>query len=78
MTITYDFEKIKKKSEFFSDFRGGDGPSSRFFERAPTFTNFLRLDSDRTSQGLQFSPYDAHSVVLAQKLLRNYEKITTK
>jgi len=53
MTITYDFDKIKKKdSENFSDFRGGDGPSSRFFERASTFSNFFRLDSDRTSQGL--------------------------
>ena len=44
--------KLKKKSENFSDFRGGDGPSNRFFERAPTFTNFLRLDPDRTGQGL--------------------------
>ena len=43
---------LKKKSENFVDFRGGDGPSNRFFERAPTFTNFLRRDSDRTSQEL--------------------------
>ena len=49
------WEKIFKKS---SDFGGGDGPSNRFFERAPTFTNFLRLAFDRPSQDLQFEPYD--------------------
>ena len=40
------------------DFGGGDRPSSRLFKRAPTFTNFLQLDSDRTGQGLQFALYD--------------------
>ena len=48
-----DSEKIQKKiSKNLSDFGGGDGPSNRFFERASTFSNFLRFDSDRTSQGL--------------------------
>ena len=66
------WENLRKNSENFSDFRGGDGPSSLFFERASTLSNFLRLDSDRTNQGLLFAPYDGHSVALAQKLLRNY------
>ena len=60
--------KFEKKSKNFSDFRGGDAPSSRFFERASTFSNFLRLDSDRTSQGLQFALYDGLKVAKAQKL----------
>ena len=68
---------LKKKSEF-SDFWGDDGPLRRFFERASTFLNFLRLVSDRSSLGLQFEPYDDLTVAYAQKLLRNYEKITTK
>ena len=68
-------EKILKKN---SDFWGGDGPSNRFFENAPTFTNFWRLDPDRPNQDLQFEPYDGHSVALAQTLLRYYEIFMTK
>ena len=67
-----------QKLKNYSDFRGGDGPSSRFFERASTFLNFLRLVSDRSNLGLQFEPYDDLTVAYAQKLLHNYEKITTK
>ena len=46
------WENWEKISKNFSDFGGGDGPSNRFFERASTLSNFLRLDSDRTNQGL--------------------------
>ena len=70
-----NWEKIFKN---FSVFGGGDGPSNRFFERAPTFTNFLRLDSDRISRGLQFALYDGLKVAKAQKLLRNYEIFMVK
>ena len=73
---------IRSKSENFfkkiSDFGGGDGLSNRFFERFHTFPYFLRLDSDRTGQGLQFAPYDSLGVDWGQKLLRNYEKFMTK
>ena len=72
------WENLKKNSENVLDFRVGDGPSNRFFERAPTFTNFWRLDSDRPNQDLQFEPYDGHSVALAQKLSPNYEIFMTK
>ena len=44
--------KLKKNSKKKSDFGGGNGPSNRFFERFPAFPNFLRLDPDRTDQGL--------------------------
>ena len=46
------WENWQKISKNFSDFEGGDGPSNRFFEKASTLSNFLRLDSDRTNQGL--------------------------
>ena len=70
-----NWEKIFKK---ISDFGGGDGPSNRFFERFQTFPSFLRIASDRPSLGLQFAPYEGLGVAWAQKILRNYEKITTK
>ena len=44
-------ENFPKKSPKFG---GGDGPSNRFFEEALIFSNFLRLDSGRTSRALQF------------------------
>ena len=72
------WENWEKFCKNFSDFWGGDGLSNRFFERLPTFPNFLRLDSDRPSLVDQFELSHGHSVELAQKLLRNYEKITTK
>ena len=72
------WENWKKFSEKFSDFGGDDGPSSRFFERAPTFPNFLRPDSDRPSFVLQFEPYDDLGVAWGKKLLRNYEKFMAK
>ena len=68
-------EKFLKKK---SDFWGGDGPSNRFFENAPTFTNFWRLDPDRPNQDLQFEPYGDLWVALGQKILRNYEKVMIK
>ena len=71
----WNSEKFSKKT---SDFGGGDGTLNRFFERASTFINFLRLDSDRAGQGLQFAPYDSLGVDWGQKLLRNYEKFMTK
>ena len=70
-----NWEKFSKK---FSDFGGGDVLSNRFFERAPTFTNFLRLAFDRPSWDLQFEPYDDLTVAYAQKILRNYEIFMTK
>ena len=72
------WENCEKNFIIFLDFGGVHGPSSRFFERAPTFTNFWRLDSCRTSLGLQFEPYVGLGVAWAEKLLRSYEKITTK
>ena len=72
------WENWEKFSKNLSDFWGGDGLSNRFFERFPTFPNFFRVKSDRLSFALQFKPYDDLTVDYAQKLLRNYEKITTK
>ena len=72
------WENWKKNSENFPDFGGDDGHSRRFFERASTFLNFLRLDYDRLSLGLQFEPYGDLTVAYARKLLRNYEKFMTK
>ena len=59
---------------FFWDFGGGHGPSSRFFERASTFLNFWRLDSCRTSLGLQFEPYVGLGVAWAEKLKKSFLK----
>ena len=61
-----------------SDFGGDDGPSNRFFERASTFNNFLRLGADRPNRVLQFDLHDGHSVALAQTLSRYYEIFMTK
>ena len=72
------WENWEKFFKNFLDFGGGDGPSNRFFERASTFSNFLRLVSDRPSPDLQFEPYYGHSVALAQKLSPNYEIFMTK
>ena len=46
------WENPEKSLKKISDFWGGDGPSNRFFEGFQTFPNFLRLDPDRTGQGL--------------------------
>ena len=74
--MIYDFEKIeKKKSENFPDFRGDDGPSNRFFDRASTFSNFLRLDRDSTNRDHEFKLYDNLVVACARKLIGNYEKL---
>ena len=70
--------KLRKIFQNFFDFGGDDRPSSRFFERASTLSNFLRLASDRLSQDLQFEPYGELWVALGQKILRNYEKVMTK
>ena len=72
------WENSEKNLKKNPDFWGGDGPSNRFFERFQTFPNFLRNASDRPSLGLQFAPYEGLGVAWAQKILRNYEKNTTK
>ena len=46
--------------------------------RAPIFTNFLRLNFDRSSLALKFEPYDDLVVVCAQKISRNYENIYSR
>ena len=53
--VDYDYgfwENWEKIFKNFSDFGGGDVPSNRFFARASTFSNFLRLDSDKETQDL--------------------------
>ena len=48
------------------------------FHGSGTRRYFSWLDSDRPSFALQFEPYGALGGHWGQKLLRNYEKITTK
>ena len=73
--ILRKFRKIFQKN---FGFWGCDGTSNLFVERFHTFPNVLLLDSDRTSQALQFLPDDGLAVAWCQKLLRNYEKFITK
>ena len=73
------WENWEKFSKNLSDFWGGDGLSNRFFERLPTFPNFLRLASDRTGFALQFTPYDDLGIDWYNKkiteLRKNYDEI---